>query len=888
MKNISWKVVRRFLPVLLQHLAALGAAMMIGVIYLNSNFLIENMYTDRVVYSINLLEDSEEFEDSDIFADMFRNAINDITRLAVIKGQLETDGEFDGNKLIDVTSYVNRKTQQSTCPITAVYYLDDLIRWGKYGVEMQDTRFQSKAEFLSYFGLKDLTTAAQGMGVELPYVTEDETGSEEQTGNIAAEEDSISVIQRIQYENLDDFYEYVTDQMAEQTGKNVTILNQGSQEIVYLTMLECRYDTVDGLKLANIASNWQEYSMLEANVVEAINTLSYNYTQYQNQNDLYAQGNTNLQFLIRTKTTDGIQYYTNLPADLVRRDDATQNEYFKSLGRYVIYSPDDMKFYSNVNITEAEMFANVSGFEYAFPENTQIWIGVDTDYPVTTDHFAYVHSCYDNIVPNLWRNVIIVGMCAAVWVVLWIYLSATTGKETDEEGKTVYKLYWFDRMSTEILILLAAAAAGLSIWGMRYIIYTTEYNIYYRYSTWVQDTSHTKQYLSLVIAGYGFALSFVFGFFWCSLMRRIRGENLWQRSLLRRICLMIGRLGRRISENKSAVIRVLLPYNFFLFINLAVIILCMESPDQISQELRIGGVAGIMIADAIAGMVLFHRASERDEIMDGVNRIREGDVQYELESESMHGENKMLAESVNKIGEGIRKAVETSMKDERMKADLITNVSHDIKTPLTSIINYVALLKRENITNQPAKGYIEVLDSKSQRLKQLTDDLVEASKISSGNIVLEMDRIDLAELIKQSLGEFDEKLEARGLQAYYSSCEGPAYIYADSRRMWRVVENLFNNICKYAMPNTRIYIDLIRESGYVEVSLKNMSETPLNISPDELTERFIRGDSSRTTEGSGLGLSIAKNLTELQKGEFKIVLDGDLFKAVLRFEEFCE
>ncbi len=246
---------------------------------------------------------------------------------------------------------------------------------------------------------------------------------------------------------------------------------------------------------------------------------------------------------------------------------------------------------------------------------------------------------------------------------------------------------------------------------------------------------------------------------------------------------------------------------------------------------------------------------------------------------------------MNSIGEGIRVAVETSMKDERLKADLITNVSHDIKTPLTSIINYVDLIKRENIESEKVKGYVAVLDTKSQRLKQLTDDLVEASKISSGNIALHWETINLVELVNQTIGEFSEKFEQKGLIPVIQFSDSHIYIEADSRRIWRVMENLFNNIVKYAMENTRVYVDISQfadESGmeYVEFSLKNISAQPLNIRADELTERFIRGDVARSTEGSGLGLSIAKNLTEAQKGTFEIVLDGDLFKVVLVFALF--
>ena len=275
-------------------------------------------------------------------------------------------------------------------------------------------------------------------------------------------------------------------------------------------------------------------------------------------------------------------------------------------------------------------------------------------------------------------------------------------------------------------------------------------------------------------------------------------------------------------------------------------------------------------------------------ILKGIALINEGNLTHKVDESGMHGDELILARAVNSIGESVRTAVETSMKDERLKADLITNVSHDIKTPLTSIINYVDLIKRENIHDAKVREYIEVLDAKSQRLKQLTDDLVEASKISSGNIVLQWEKINLVELLNQTIGEFSEKFEEKALYLVFHAPKSVVYIEADSRRIWRVIENLFNNIFKYALSGTRVYVDLgflEKENGFKQVmlSVKNISAQPLKVNPEELTERFIRGDESRTTEGSGLGLSIAKNLTEAMKGKFEIVMDGDLFKVNLIF-----
>ena len=224
------------------------------------------------------------------------------------------------------------------------------------------------------------------------------------------------------------------------------------------------------------------------------------------------------------------------------------------------------------------------------------------------------------------------------------------------------------------------------------------------------------------------------------------------------------------------------------------------------------------------------------------------------------------------------------MKNERMKTELITNVSHDLKTPLTSIINYVDLLKRENPQDPKIQNYIAVLEDKAQRLKTLTEDVVEASKASTGNISLEMTELNFVELIHQVVGEFEEKKKKKNLTMVIHFDEEEAMICADGRRLWRVLDNVFGNVVKYAMENTRVYAEVNISRPEVQFSLKNISAQPLNITAEELTERFVRGDGSRNTEGSGLGLSIAQSLTELQGGEFKVYVDGDLFKVTIIFK----
>lgn len=285
---------------------------------------------------------------------------------------------------------------------------------------------------------------------------------------------------------------------------------------------------------------------------------------------------------------------------------------------------------------------------------------------------------------------------------------------------------------------------------------------------------------------------------------------------------------------------------------------------------------------AVLGALLWEGV-QRQTLLCGVRAMADGKGDAHISTERLFQGNRQMAEAVNDLGEGLRAALQEQMKSERMKADLITNVSHDLKTPLTSIINYVNLMKREEIDNEKVQGYLQILDQKSQRLKQLTDDLVEASRASSGNVTLNIQTIDLKELLMQTSGEFEERFKARGLTLMENYPQESLYVKADGHRLWRIIENMFRNVEKYAMPNTRVYLDAKREGELASLSLKNISERQLNISAEELLERFVRGDESRSTEGSGLGLSIAKDLTELQKGTFDIYLDGDLFKVTVAF-----
>ena len=267
----------------------------------------------------------------------------------------------------------------------------------------------------------------------------------------------------------------------------------------------------------------------------------------------------------------------------------------------------------------------------------------------------------------------------------------------------------------------------------------------------------------------------------------------------------------------------------------------------------------------------------------GARRIASGDFEHRVDTQGLFWDFKEHAENLNSISAGMTVAVEEKLRSERMKTELITNVSHDIKTPLTSIINYAGLLAEENLDDASRTEYAGVLIRQSDKLKRLIEDLVEASKASTGNLEILPAPCDVCVFLSQASGEYEDKMQEAGLQLVTKFPEKRIRILADSRRMWRVFDNLMNNIYKYAQQGTRVYLTLEEHPDTVTITFKNISREPLNIAADELMERFVRGDASRNTDGNGLGLSIARSLTELQGGKFSVEVDGDLFKVMLEF-----
>ena len=296
-----------------------------------------------------------------------------------------------------------------------------------------------------------------------------------------------------------------------------------------------------------------------------------------------------------------------------------------------------------------------------------------------------------------------------------------------------------------------------------------------------------------------------------------------------------------------------------------------------------GGILIWFLLKVLQGALVVYVILAMKELRAGGDQLAAGNLDYKVPTDRLYGEFRRHGKNLNNLRQGIQHAVEEQMKSERMKTELITNVSHDIKTPLTSIVSYVDLLKKEPMPNDQAREYLNVLDRQAARLKKLTEDLVEASKASTGSLTVHFQPTDVNVLLSQSAGEYQEKLAARDLSLVLTPAEEAPWISADGQLLWRVFENLLSNAQKYAMPGTRVYLSCQATEAEVAVTFRNISATPLNISAEELMDRFVRGDAARSTEGSGLGLSIARDLTQLQHGRFDLTIDGDLFKVVLTF-----
>lgn len=492
-------------------------------------------------------------------------------------------------------------------------------------------------------------------------------------------------------------------------------------------------------------------------------------------------------------------------------------------------------------------------------------IYINKAFPVT-DKYSITADVVDTLLTlRYWiypLTLIFIGCCIA----LFIFLMKATGHKKGQaeiSGSFITKIP-FDLLVTSIAIVTYLAFQGL--WELSYSIDSIVFNL---------------AFFGLMI-GCCFCL---FTGLCISFATRVKMGTWWRNNLIVMVCRLVWRILKAVVLGICRAIGYALrrlPLIWKTVLGLIVLgilgLFCVVFDDTASRLTMLFFV-GLVVAAYVIYVALVLR-----KLQYAGRKIAAGDLCYHVDTSKMLWDLKEHGENLNSISLGMTKAVDERMKSERLKTELITNVSHDIKTPLTSIINYVDLISKEESGNEKIDEYAAVLARQSERLKKLIEDLVEASKATTGNVEVSLAPCDAGVLASQTAGEYAEKLSQSALSAIVTAPEAPLMIMADGRLLWRVFDNLMNNVCKYAQPDTRVYISAEKNGGDVLISLKNISKYPLNIKSDELLERFVRGDSSRSTEGSGLGLSIAKSLTELMGGAFELTIDGDLFKAALRFK----
>ena len=484
-------------------------------------------------------------------------------------------------------------------------------------------------------------------------------------------------------------------------------------------------------------------------------------------------------------------------------------------------------------------------------------------------------DAFSDVLANLITWAAVCGVILAASVVVLCVLTGRMGR--NEDGGI--HLNWFDRIWSEIhmggVCGFATAAVALCIPIMRIYALTSWTDVFVPSITVDHWFGPSNSFIvKLCIAGI-MASVMLTALCLVSLVKKLKARQFWEKSLLGGLFLFLYRgLKKSFKESDSTLIKTV----------------CVLILGALLSATWFGlPVVVVLILIFVPRMV-----KKFTDIKTGVARVKGGDLAYKIpvedDAQGVRGELDRLAADINDISEAAGLAVENELKNQRMKTELISNVSHDLKTPLTSMVSYVDLLKTEGLDSPNAPSYLEIIDEKTQRLRVLTEDLFEAAKASSGAIPVNMESIDLAALVSQSLGEMGEKLSVKGLDVIVkneiedSSAHGVG-VMADGQLLWRVIENLLSNVSKYALEGSRVYVNISSpEDSKVLLEIKNISASELNISAEELMERFTRGDESRNTEGSGLGLAIAKDLTRLMKGQFKLTVDGDLFKAGVLLE----
>lgn len=822
----------------------------------------------------------QPFEESQEFNYMVENYMDDVLTQIRLENLFETDGMMNRNKEIDVMEYSKNDTANGENVSGIAYSLEELINWGEDFDSAESDNYAKNSVIVcqkpegtyEYYYTSDFMTRVEsgvfdiimqdGSDVD-GFLQELQNGKYTSSGFYNF--DIVDMEGNILYTDCWNFGSALIEKYAPQGAENLLqVVNNSPRLNGKLSVI---YDDL-AYTLGNIYSDYQNYQM------------GFEHLEEGNTNFTYIYANNDTKKVVTNKTS--YENYAELEKNV-------QNLISEKDVKYMVIYPKLKDFNSNMNVSKSDKWEKLRSYSSEKKWNSVFAVAVDTTYTIQ-DQFYQNKVAYDNNIPYFKGTTWLLVLSIILFLGATIWLTLEAGRTAEDEE---LHLNGFDHWKIEIaavlivLIWIVGSYIGIHFWnGNIYTMindiptYLKDGGTYFEYyyargmdvsSAYMSASLYLPSLSIAELAEIYFYGVFTLGCFfmgYVSLIKRIKGRNLWKNSLLR----VIVRFIYKIYDNRKKTTKtVLLLCGFFLVQGIAVLF-----RNGVTMLL-------VLLADVGVFYVVLNGLLLKEKLKKGIEEIALGNMEYQIPLQGLRGENLKLAEMINGIANGFHMAVEEAMKNERLKTDLITNVSHDIKTPLTSIINYVAILKQSDIADPKIQGYLDILEAKAQRLKTLTEDVVEASKVSSGNISLEYMDVDLVEMIQQTEGEMAEKFEARNLKMIVNLPAEPAVVHVDGRRMWRVLENIFGNAAKYAMPGTRVYADLKLEEDTVDLSLKNVSEHQLNISADELTERFIRGDLSRSSEGSGLGLSIAQSLTTMQGGTFNLYLDGDLFRVNIRF-----
>ena len=822
----------------------------------------------------------QPFEESQEFNYMVENYMDDVLTQIRLENLFETDGMMNRNKEIDVMEYSKNDTANGENVSGIAYSLEELINWGEDFDSAESDNYAKNSVIVcqkpegtyEYYYTSDFMTRVEsgvfdiimqdGSDVD-GFLQELQNGKYTSSGFYNF--DIVDMEGNILYTDCWNFGSALIEKYAPQGAENLLqVVNNSPRLNGKLSVI---YDDL-AYTLGNIYSDYQNYQM------------GFEHLEEGNTNFTYIYANNDTKKVVTNKTS--YENYAELEKNV-------QNLISEKDVKYMVIYPKLKDFNSNMNVSKSDKWEKLRSYSSEKKWNSVFAVAVDTTYTIQ-DQFYQNKVAYDNNIPYFKGTTWLLVLSIILFLGATIWLTLEAGRTAEDEE---LHLNGFDHWKTEIaavlivLIWIVGSYIGIHFWnGNIYTMindiptYLKDGGTYFEYyyargmdvsSAYMSASLYLPSLSIAELAEIYFYGVFTLGCFfmgYVSLIKRIKGRNLWKNSLLR----VIVRFIYKIYDNRKKTTKtVLLLCGFFLVQGIAVLF-----RNGVTMLL-------VLLADVGVFYVVLNGLLLKEKLKKGIEEIALGNMEYQIPLQGLRGENLKLAEMINGIANGFHMAVEEAMKNERLKTDLITNVSHDIKTPLTSIINYVAILKQSDIADPKIQGYLDILEAKAQRLKTLTEDVVEASKVSSGNISLGYMDVDLVEMIQQTEGEMAEKFEARNLKMIVNLPAEPAVVHVDGRRMWRVLENIFGNAAKYAMPGTRVYADLKLEEDTVDLSLKNVSEHQLNISADELTERFIRGDLSRSSEGSGLGLSIAQSLTTMQGGTFNLYLDGDLFRVNIRF-----